>query len=739
VLDFFEMPPPRTSGEIYRFGAFELASGTGELRKNGLRLKLQDQPLRILILLVENAGEVVTREQIQKRLWADDTHVDYENAINSAVRKMRDTLSDTSANPRFVETLARRGYRFIAAVSRAPHADAPISSPQTTPVPEPARTESLTRPRKIRAFTAVALMLVATLGGWTAFRWLRGANSSALERAQDSRPAPPIPLTSYPGVECCPSFSPEGSRVAFSWNGPKQDNFDIYVKQIGPGEPQRLTRDSAKDTFPVWSPDGKWIAFIRARNAQNVSVVLMPSVGGPEREVARINLPLAQIDYFLAGPALAWSVDGNYLFTLEQPGEVSSFGIVRIAVGSGEKRPLTRPPFIGDGILSVSPDGRTLAFVRIQTQKVVSDIYTVPLAEWTELPQPRRVTFDGKGIFGLGWSENGSELIFRSNRSGSVELWKERAVGSEQPVRVEVAGWNNDLYLPVQQYFAISSAARRMVFSQPVLGGPKVWRLETVRGSGSKPVMLISSTRGEMSPQFSPDGKRIALRSNQSGRGEIWVYNRDGTSPVQFTSWNFGFSGSPAWSPDGTRIAFDSSNSGRWEIYTVNSQGGTPTQLTKGVAATVPAWSRDGKWVYFSRAREIWKIQATGGTEVQVTKNGGVVAQESVDGKKLFYTKTTTGGDLWQMPVGGGQEALAGASIQHRNFAVASTGIYFVQDTKGVSDLRFLPFAPGPIRTIASLGRPVDSGIAVSPDERFVLFTQADFDGSDLMLVENFR
>src|ERR1700722_5126739 len=127
------MPLPGTQGEIYRFGAFELASGTGELRKNGLRLKLQDQPIRLLIVLLENAGEVVTREQIQKRLWADDVHVDYENAINSAVRKLREVLIDTSENPRFVETLARRGDRFIAPVTQVSTASAP-AKPDVAPI-----------------------------------------------------------------------------------------------------------------------------------------------------------------------------------------------------------------------------------------------------------------------------------------------------------------------------------------------------------------------------------------------------------------------------------------------------------------------------------------------------------------------------------------------------------------------------------------------------------------------------
>src|SRR3954451_23485679 len=104
-----------------QFGVFELNPGSGELRKHGVRLKLQEQPLQILLVLLAHAGEVVTREEIQKGLWPEGTYVDFDNAINSSVRKLREALGDSPENPRFVETLARRGYRFIAPVS---HPDA---------------------------------------------------------------------------------------------------------------------------------------------------------------------------------------------------------------------------------------------------------------------------------------------------------------------------------------------------------------------------------------------------------------------------------------------------------------------------------------------------------------------------------------------------------------------------------------------------------------------------------------
>src|SRR5437762_1952193 len=101
---------------IHRFGVFELDTRTGELRKHGVRLKLQQQPLQVLSMLVERPGEVVTREDIQKGLWSGDTYVDFDNAINSSIRKLREALGDNAESPRFIETLPRRGYRFIAPV-----------------------------------------------------------------------------------------------------------------------------------------------------------------------------------------------------------------------------------------------------------------------------------------------------------------------------------------------------------------------------------------------------------------------------------------------------------------------------------------------------------------------------------------------------------------------------------------------------------------------------------------------
>src|SRR5689334_23201148 len=127
------MAGPAGSVPVFHFGVFELDLRVGELRKRGIRIKIQEQPLQILCLLIERPGEVVTREQIQNKLWDGDTFVDFDNAINSAVRKMRDALGDTSENPRFVETVARRGYRFIAPVNQQLSVAPPIEEDHLAP------------------------------------------------------------------------------------------------------------------------------------------------------------------------------------------------------------------------------------------------------------------------------------------------------------------------------------------------------------------------------------------------------------------------------------------------------------------------------------------------------------------------------------------------------------------------------------------------------------------------------
>ncbi len=304
------MPSAPPSPKVVCFGPFEVDLVAGELRKRGRKVELQDQPFHVLALLLRRRNELVTREELRQELWSADSFVDFDESLNKAVQKVRHALGDSPDNPHFIETIPRKGYRFIASVREIDN-------------------EHKGRRRKLlrRILGAVA---VAVLAAGTA--WLWNARSKARKPALTG-----VPFTTYPGVECCPSFSPDGNQIAFTWDGAKQDNLDIYIKLIGAENELRLTRDPAQDTHPAWSPDGRVIAFVRSLPGGTFGIYLIPAIGGAERKVAvtgRLGVP-------------AWSPDGKWLVfsdkdTANPADETSSLRAVSIE--SGENHRLTSAP-----------------------------------------------------------------------------------------------------------------------------------------------------------------------------------------------------------------------------------------------------------------------------------------------------------------------------------------------------------------------------------------------------------
>ena len=206
--------------------------------------------------------------------------------------------------------------------------------------------------------------------------------------------------------------------------------------------------------------------------------------------------------------------------------------------------------------------------------------------------------------------------------------------------------------------------------------------------------------------------------------------------------------GAPHWSPDGGRIIFDSNVEAQFEVYVVNAGGGRPKRLTNHPADdAVASFSRDGRWIYFTSNRtgrfEMWKMPAEGGEPVQLTRNGGWWGFESFDGKYLYYAPYNynyESSSLWKLPLGGGDEQKIVEPVLPMSIAVAAKGIYFARPWQpgGGNSIEFLSFSTGKITTIATTPRRIFF-LSVSPDERYLLYTQQDQFGSDLMLVENFR
>jgi eukaryotic-like serine/threonine-protein kinase len=255
------------------------------------------------------------------------------------MNRLREVLGDSTENPHFIETIPRRGYRWMLPVEGRLDRS----------------TDAARRYRPTWWFWAAALVAVLGLSGGVLW-FVRPASKTTEPRLTIS------PLTASPGLEGHPSFSPDGNEVAFVQHDRNQSP-QIFVKLIGTGGPPlRLTTGSAVNWSPAWSPDGRYIAFLRHLSREKDAVLLIPALGGPERKIAEVFR-----SYFLVGCShLSWSPDGNSLVISDQDSPEEPSGLFLLAIITGEKRRLTSPPsqVREDRCPAFSPDGRTLAFSR---------------------------------------------------------------------------------------------------------------------------------------------------------------------------------------------------------------------------------------------------------------------------------------------------------------------------------------------------------------------------------------
>jgi len=279
-----------------------------------------------------------------------------------------------------------------------------------------------------------------------------------------------------------------------------------------------------------------------------------------------------------------------------------------------------------------------------------------------------------------------------------------------------------------------------------------IWRIPGLNSDNRKPTpeKWIASTEDDQEPQFSPDGKRIAFTSARSGTSEVWMAASNGREVAQLTSLGGAIAGSPRWSPDSRWIAFDAPKAGKTDIFVISAEGGAPRLLTSGTGNNIrPSWSSDGRGIYFGSNRggewEIWKAPVQGGDAVQVTKAGGYEGFESLDGKLVFYSKPKTPG-IWSVPVEGGQETLVLEKPGTNEWAVARDGICFLDWKDALHPVVQFYNLRNRRSTIVyefpqgtNLHNTAGTTISISPDERWILYTQLDQAGSNLVPVENFR
>jgi Tol biopolymer transport system component len=533
-----------------------------------------------------------------------------------------------------------------------------------------------------------------------------------------------VKLAGAGGSEAWPSFSPDGKRLAYSARRGKDEGFHVFLRALPDGQVRQATAEAGNDVGPAWSPDGSQIAFLRL-DGERAECMTIPADGGSARKLADCAA-VGELEHTL--PAAAWTPDGKSLL-IAVAGEKELPFIALVPAAGGAPQRLTTPPegTLGDSNPAVSPDGKTVAFVRI-TSADGADIYACAISGG----KAERLTFDDRPIRGIAWKLDGSHLVYSGFRAGNWNLWQLPATGGSVH-NLLVSGKS-------PQFPAIAPRSARLAYEEsPSVAA--VWRAPMGGGEDSaEGVPLIRSAGRESAPSYSEDGARIVNISDQTGADEVWVSDAEGGNRVQITH----LKGQrrparPRWSPDGRLILLEL-RGGASEIATVPASGGEPKRAIPD--ATGGSWSHDGKSIYYlARAGYIWKAAADGSQPRQLTDDPGIGQPvESADGKYVYYRKWR---GMCRMPANGGKEEEISQPDQAMFWSgvqAAPKGLYYVEGMRGPRAQALSFFDTGTKRSSVVFRAAGDlTAFSVSPDGKWVLYPRVDSSETSLMLVEGFK
>ena len=734
----------KETNKLYDFGAFRLDAENRLLllAEGGRQVDLTLKEFEILLFFVESSGRVIKKDELLDTLWKNNFVEESTLARNiSRLRKKLDEVN-TADEEKFIETLPKRGYRFLPPVVKS-NGNALVIEEQMqmrvrieetiSEVPSPLEVQSpkskvqsqlpenpKSKIQNPKWLWLLSIVLFAVIGFVVRNAYLRQTAPKTITTTKIT------PFSGATGRENMPAFSPDGKQIAFSWNGGEGfDNSNIYVRLVGAAEPVRLTDNEFNDQYPIFAPDGNSIAFVRSFPDYG-EVILIPALGGAERRIARL---------FSGNYSISFAPDGQSIAVIDTENstgdESRQYAVYIINLQTGERRRVTNPgEFAGETTPRFSPDGKSIAFVRVFADKN-QDLFVVQAAGG----EAEQITFDKTIIHSLAWDADGRNIFFVSYRGGTQpNIWRVSANGGEVSEVTATSG--RDI-----SNVAVAPDGKTLAFIEHNRNAD-IWRVSANQPSPRK---FAASVYSEQDASFSPDGLRVVFASNRTGKYAIWLADADGKNLRQLVDAPFSV-GEPRFSPDGAQIVYRGLADENPDIYIVPVEGGAARRLTENAGRnSAPTWSADGKEIYFTSNRtgeaNIWKVSATGGEAVQITRNGAFQAFAAPDGKTVFYIKQISPSELWRVPANGGAEEFM-TEFTRAGFtgscAMTKKGIYFfARDLKNFLQIKFYDFADEKIKDLAQdyqIPENTFGNLDATDDGSIFLYSLLDQNASSIML-----
>ncbi len=601
-----------------QFGDYELDSQAGKLFRDGVPVKIQPQPFRLLTVLLERPGEIISREQLRERVWGEATFVEFDQGLNYCIRQIRLALRDGASQPVYIETLPKQGYRFIAPVSGAAVNVEAAAGQVMAPAPPP-------RSRKRIFAAAVGTALVIACA--SAYAFMR-THPATVRYTQ---------LTDFTDSATAPALSADGHMLAFiRGSRPFLSADQIYVKMLPDGEPKRLTDDPRLKYNLAFSPDGSRIAFT-VLQAPDWATYIVPVLGGETR-------------LFMDHAAgLSWLDQGHLLFSKIRSG--MHLGVV---TGTDTREGLREIYFPGHerGMAHYSypsPDRRWALVVEMDEK---GDWAPCRLISMEGKSQPRAIGPNG-ACTSAGWSPDGSWVYFTAATDEQSHLWRQRFPSGEpeqitfgpteeEGIAVERDGRSIITSLGVHESTiwihdehgerAMSSEGEVIAYPPPAFSadgktlyyllrrtsagsGAELWRMNVSSGASEAAFPGISITGYDVSP----DGKQVVYSTGKVGKAsQLWIASADREAPPK----RIGDSGeaSPYFGLDG-EILFSVSEANFNYLERMNPDGSGRSRVFDYPINDVQSISPGHRWVMAVLSRKDGK----GAEEVAIPTDGGPI------------------------------------------------------------------------------------------------------------------